>query len=249
MSQQQYPGRVRATGGNTSQIVMALSRGRLLGEALELLQKIGVVPQQDPASTRALMIETTRPGLSLVVMRSSDVPACVVYGAADLGIVGSDVLMEKQNIDTICDPLGLGIGCCRLMLAAPTEQKDVLERPRLRRLRIATKFIASTKRYFAEHHGRQVHIIELGGAVEIAPALGIADAIVDLVESGRTLRENHLSPIVKIADINARVIVNRANQKIKNTTLSQLLRQLKQVAPPLSTGAASALLMQTVPPG
>ncbi|MGV0005689.1 MAG: ATP phosphoribosyltransferase [Candidatus Porifericomitaceae bacterium WSBS_2022_MAG_OTU9] len=227
-----------------TELVFAIPRGRLLQPILDLLGKVGIEPLRDLRGSRELMCGTSQPGLSLVVVRSSDVPVCVACGGADIGVTGSDVLLEKNCADVICDPIGLGIGKCRLIVAAP--DANVLQAARLHKLRIATKFVNTSKRYFAQKHGLQVQIIELGGSVEIAPALGIADAIVDLVDTGNTLKANNLRILEKIADISTRVVINRASYKIKYTAIKPLLGKLAQVAVAGSDGTLTASALLTV---
>ena len=221
-------------------LVFALARGRLMQQSLKLLRQVGVEPTRDLQGSRELMCATTMPGLSLVVIRSSDVPACVAHGGADLGITGSDVLLEKNYGDLVYDPFGLGIGKCRLVVAAP--DKDVLQQVRLRRLRIATKFVNTSRAHFAQRHGRQIQLVELGGSVEIAPALGMADAIVDLTDTGKTLEANNMCMLEKIADISARVIVNKASYKTRYAEMQPLLEQLASLVPSAKSPQPSSLL-------
>ena len=219
-------------------LVLAISRGRLLQPTLKLLSKAGVEPARDLQDSRELMCKTNTPGLTLVVVRSSDVPACVAYGGADIGITGSDVLLEKNYSDLICDPVGLGTGKCKLVVAALDQ--EALQQRRLRKLRVATKFVNTSRSYFARQHGRQIQVVELGGSVEIAPALGIADVIVDLVDTGNTLKANKLLVLEKIADISARMVVNRASYKTRYAAIKPLLQQLGSMAPRGRMTAASA---------
>lgn len=223
-----------------SGLVCAIARGRLMRQTLELFRQAGVEPVRDLQGSRELMCATTMPELSLVVVRSSDVPACVAHGGADFGITGSDVLLEKDHGELVCDPFGLGIGKCRLVVAAP--DKTVLQQVRLRRLRIATKFVNTSRAHFAQRHGRQIQLVELGGSVEIAPALGMADAIVDLSDTGKTLEANNLCVLEKIADISARVIVNKASYKTRHAEMQPLLERLARLAPAAKAPAPSVLL-------
>jgi len=150
-----------------------------------------------------------------------DIPAYIEHGAADLGIVGRDILLERRQNDFF-DPLDLGIGRCRLVLAAPRGQA-VHE---LENLRVATKYVRTARRYFAVG-GRQVELIRLGGALELAPLLGIADCIVDLVATGRTLRANDLAPVATVAEISGRLVVNKASMRFKHDALSRLIGRLR----------------------
>ncbi len=203
-----------------SPLVIAVSKGRIYQEAMPLLATAGIVPSEDPERSRRLILGTNQPEISLVVIRATDVPTYVAYGAADCGIAGRDVLMEHGG-DGLYEPLDLGIARCRLMVAgkpdAPTHSA---------RWRLATKFVRITERYFAEQ-GRQVEIIKLYGSMELAPLVGLADRIVDLVDTGNTLRANGLVPLETIATISARLVVNRAAMKTKHGAIMNLLDQLQ----------------------
>ena len=210
-------------------LTLALSKGRIYRETLPLLQRAGIVPSEDPASSRKLIIATNCEQLRLVIVRASDVPVYVRYGGADLGVTGKDVLMEHGG-DGLYEPLDLEIANCRLMVAgrlpAPDEDKD--ERGvRARRLRIATKFARCTRRYYAQR-GEQVEIIKLYGSMELAPLLGMADKIVDVVDTGATLRANDLYPEALIAPISARLIVNKAAMKIHHRALRALIAAVRE---------------------
>lgn len=193
-------------------ITLALSKGRILEETLPLLAKIGVQLCEDPNKSRKLRIEAQDVALSVFIVRPSDVPAYVGYGAADLGITGSDVLMEHQAQDVYA-PLDLKIARCRLMVAGFVNE-DFDEQLAHRHLRVATKYVQSTKRYYASL-GQQVDIIKLYGSMELAPLVGLAERIVDLVDSGNTLKANGLEAKAHIADISARLLVNKAALKLK----------------------------------
>jgi len=156
-----------------------------------------------------------------VIVRATDVPTYVEYGAADIGVSGKDVLLEHGG-EGIYEPLDLNIACCKLMVAGrPGDAKPVS------RLRIATKFVKSAQRYYASK-GEQVEIIKLYGSMELAPIVGLADVIVDLVDTGNTLRANGLEPLEHIADISSRLVVNKASLKTKSTTIKQLIRQIEE---------------------
>lgn len=200
-------------------LTVALSKGRILAEALPLLARIGIRPLEDPATSRKLVLETSRAGVRLVIVRAADVPTYVEHGAADLGIAGKDVLLE--NGGDVYEPLDLGLARCRLMLAGP---KDALEVP-TQRLRVATKYVNVTRGYFAAR-GMQVEIIRLYGSMELAPLLGLADRIVDLVDTGNTLTANGLVPLATIAEITARLIVNKAAMKLKPAVIKPLIKEL-----------------------
>ncbi len=200
-------------------LTLALSKGRIFEEALPLLADAGIVPAGDPDSDRKLILNTNRDDVKLVIIRATDVPTYVQYGAADLGIAGKDVMMEHGG-EGLYEPIDLGIACCRMMLAGP-ENSGVCRG----RLRIATKYVNTTRRYFAKS-GRQVEIIKLYGSMELAPLVGLADRIVDLVDTGATLRANGLVPLEHIADVSSRLIVNKAAMKLKHARVTSLMRRL-----------------------
>jgi ATP phosphoribosyltransferase len=201
-------------------LTIALSKGRIFKETLPLLAAAGIVPQDDPETSRKLILDTNLPAVKLVIIRATDVPTYVQYGAADLGVAGKDVLMEHGG-EGLYEPLDLRIARCKLMVAGPEGS------PATRgRMRIATKFVNTTRRYYAEQ-GRQVEIIKLYGSMELAPLVGLADRIVDLVDTGNTLRANGLTPLEHIADISSRLVVNKAAMKMKASVIKDLLSQLK----------------------
>jgi ATP phosphoribosyltransferase len=200
----------------TQPIVMALTKGRILDEVMPLLEQAGIRLLEDYSKSRKLIFDTNMPGLRIMIVRGSDVPTYVEFGSADLGVVGKDLLMEYGE-GAFYEPLDLGIARCRLMTAAPVGAK-----PPRGRVRVASKFVNIARRYFAEQ-GLQTDIIKLNGALELAPSMGLADWIVDIVDSGNTLRANGLEPLELIADISSRIIVNKAAMKIKHAELSDLL--------------------------
>jgi ATP phosphoribosyltransferase len=202
-------------------LTIALSKGRILQDTLPLLAQAGIVPAEDPEQSRRLVLETSQDDVRIVVVRATDVPTYVQYGGADIGVSGKDVLMEFGGRD-LYEPLDLKIARCRLMVAG---QPDANARPG--RLRVATKFVNITRRYFAEQ-GRQVEVIKLYGSMELAPLVGMADLIVDLVDTGNTLRANGLVPLERIADISARLIVNKAAMKMKHRRVKALLARLRE---------------------
>ena len=203
----------------TESVTIALTRGRILKETLPLLREAGIEPLEDMSRSRKLKFATSLDQVSLLVMRGSDVPVYVENGAADMGVAGKDILLEYGG-EGLYEPLDLGIARCRLMIAAPREVPASGAR-----LRVATKFTGIAKRWFAEQ-GRQVELIKLNGALEIAPAMGLADAIVDIVDTGNTLRANGLEPRETIAEISSRVIVNKASMKIKSQLIRAILERL-----------------------
>ena len=199
-------------------ITIALSKGRILTQALPLLADAGISPLEDPSSSRKLVLDTNLADVKLVVIRAADVPTFVEYGAADLGIAGKDVLLEYSGAN-LYEPLDLGIARCRMMVAAPEQSIGSESRPRLR---IATKYVQTARRYFAAQ-GVQAEIVKLYGSMELAPLVGLADRIVDLVDTGNTLRANGLIPIEKISDISSRLIVNKAAMKMKHDRIKALI--------------------------
>ena len=210
-------------------LTIALNRGRILAECLPLLEKVGIEPVEDPAASRKLVFESRSGGHRLVVMRGSDVPTYVEYGAADVGITGKDTIMEYGGGTHFYERLDLKIGCCRLMTAAPADSDIAQGRDNRGSLRVATKFVNITRRYF-EARSRQVTIIPLSGAMEIAPLMDLADCIVDIVDTGNTLKANGLVALETIADISSRLIVNRASMKTKFTEVQELVAQMGAIS-------------------
>jgi len=202
-------------------LTIAVSKGRIYEEALPLLQEAGISPIDDPKKCRKLILQTTRDDVQLVIIRATDVPTFVEYGAADLGIAGKDVLLE-HGAESLYEPLDLNIACCRLMTAA---LKDA---PELRgRIRVATKYVKIAQSYFASK-GMQAEIIKLYGSMELAPLVGLADCIVDLVDTGNTLRANDLEPRELIMNISSRLVVNKAAMKMKHEAIAALLAQFEK---------------------
>jgi ATP phosphoribosyltransferase len=201
-------------------ITIALSKGRIFRETLPLLAASGIEPADDPDTSRKLILDTNQNDVKLVIIRAADVPTYVEYGAADLGVAGKDVLMEHGG-NGLYEPVDLGIARCRLMVAGL--EQGVF---RTRRLRIATKYVQSTRRFYADRR-EQVEIIKLYGSMELAPLVGLADRIVDVVDTGNTLRANGLLPLEHIADISSRLIVNKAAMKMKHQRVAELVARLK----------------------
>ena len=200
-------------------LTIALSKGRILDDTLPLLKAAGIEPLEDVRASRKLIFPTNHDNVQLVVIRATDVPTYVAHGAADMGISGKDVLMEYGD-DELYEPLDLKIASCRLMTAglvcAPEPHG---------RLKVATKFTNITKRYYAER-GVQVDIIKLYGAMELAPILDLADRIVDIVDTGNTLKANGLEPKEMIASISSRLVVAKAAMKMKHATIQPLIERL-----------------------
>ena len=203
-------------------LVIAVSKGRILDQALPLLEEAGIVPSEDPEVSRKLILDTDEENIKLVIIRAADVPTFVEYGAADLGIAGKDVLLEYEG-DGFYEPLDLKIAACRLMLAGRGEVDN-----NSRRLRVATKYAATARQYFADK-GMQIEIVKLYGSMELAPLVGLADYIVDLVDTGNTLKANGLVPMDHICDVTSRLIVNKAAMKIKHARITNLIERLRSV--------------------
>jgi ATP phosphoribosyltransferase len=205
-----------------TQITLALTKGRILKETLPLLEAAGIVPGEDIFSSRKLVFSTNKEGLRLLILRGSDVPTYVQFGAADIGVVGKDALLEHQGVGYY-EPLDLGIARCKLMTAVPLgahAQKG--------RLRVATKYINIARQYYAEK-GRQADLIKLYGAMELAPLLDLAHEIVDIVDTGNTLKANGLEARDTIAEISARLIVNKAAMKTKRAEIQATVDALAKV--------------------
>lgn len=203
-------------------ITIALTKGRILGETLPLLAKAGIEPDEDISSSRKLMFATNRGDVRLLVLRGVDVPTYVQFGAADLGVAGKDTLMEHGG-NGYYEPLDLGISRCRLMTAG-----IVGSHPPPGRIRVATKYLNVARRYYAEC-GRQADVIKLYGAMELAPLVALCDEIVDIVDTGNTLKANGLEPREEIADVSSRLIVNKGALKIKHATIQPLIKGLDAV--------------------
>lgn len=212
---------------------IALSKGRIFKETLPLLAQAGIIPVDDPETSRKLILDTNRDDVKLVIIRASDVPTYVEYGAADVGVAGKDVLLEHGG-NGLYEPIDLQIAKCRLMVAAPTHWTM----PTTGRLRVATKYINTTQRYYAEQ-GKQVEVIKLYGSMELAPLVGLADCIVDVVDTGNTLRANGLEALENIADISSRLIVNKAAMKIKYLQIKTLIQQIRIAVLPSSVQSSS----------
>jgi len=210
-------------------ITIALSKGRIFKETMPLLAHAGIEPLDDPESSRKLILDTNHPEVKFVIIRATDVPTYVQWGAADLGVAGKDVLIEHGG-DGLYEPLDLRIARCRLMVAGrPGADLEG------NRLRIATKYVNSARAFFAAR-GQQVEIIKLYGSMELAPLVGLSDLIVDLVESGNTLKANGLVPLEHIADISSRLVVNKAAWKMKHGTVTTLLDTLREAVAGRSVG-------------
>lgn len=205
-------------------ITIALSKGRIFEETLPLLAAAGIVPTENPESSRKLIIGTSRDDVRVVIVRATDVPTYVQYGAADLGIAGKDVLIEHGGTG-LYQPLDLKIAKCRMCVAAPVGFDYEAAVRRGARLRIATKYIATAREHFAAK-GVHVDLIKLYGSMELAPLAGLAEAIVDLVSSGGTLKANNLVEVEDIMPISARLVVNQASLKTKHGLIQPVIEAI-----------------------
>jgi ATP phosphoribosyltransferase len=202
-------------------LTLALTKGRILKETLPLLANAGIEPLEDIKTSRKLVFETNREDLRLVILRGTDVPTYVRHGAADLGVVGKDILLE-QGAEGLYEPLDLGIARCRLMTAAPVGWE-----PRGARVRVATKFVNVARRYFAGR-GMQVDLIKLYGAMELAPIMDLADLIVDIVDTGNTLRANGMEPLDEIASVSSRLVVNKAAMRASCAAIGSVVEAVSE---------------------
>ncbi|MDH5632000.1 MAG: ATP phosphoribosyltransferase [Gammaproteobacteria bacterium] len=218
---------------NSAEIInIALSKGRILDDTLPLLAHAGIEPLEDMNRSRKLIFDTNRPDVKFTLIRATDVPTYVQYGAADLGIAGKDVLMEFDG-DGLYELLDLKLAPCRLMVAEPREMARTDDPSKWTRLRIATKYVNIAKRHFAAK-GIQTEIIKLYGSMELAPLVGLSDRIVDLVSTGNTMKANGLVEVEHIADISSRLVANKASMKMKHNKLKALVDQLAQAVETLS---------------
>lgn len=203
-------------------LTIALTKGRVLRDELDLLSQIGITPEEDPDKSRKLVFNTCRDDVQIIVLRGMDVATYVEHGIADLGMSGKDVLLEHSGA-SYYEPLDLGLGRCQIMVAGLTD-----EPPLPARLRIATKFVNTAKRYYAER-GVQVDIIKLYGAMELAPVTGLAHRIVDIVETGNTLKANGLEPLELIEEVSTRLIVNKSAYKTRFAEIRAIVDALEAV--------------------
>ena len=221
-------------------ITIALSKGRIFDDTAPLLKAAGIVPLDDPETSRKLILATNRDDVQLIIVRASDVPTYVQYGAADMGIAGKDVLLEHGGAG-LYQPLDLNIARCRMMVAVRSDFDYEAAVRRGARLRVATKYLQTAREHFAEK-GMHVDLIKLYGSMELAPLVGLADAIVDLVSSGNTLKANNLKAVEEIMPISSRLIINQAALKLKRQAIQPMLEAFSAaITPPtpLSLGAAT----------
>ena len=202
-------------------LTLALSKGRIFEETAPVLAKAGIRPLENPEQSRKLIIPTSNPEVQIIIVRASDVPTYVQFGAADFGVAGQDVLLEKGS-DGLYVPIDLGIARCRMAVAVENGFDYAGAVRQGSRLRVATKYVNCAREHFA-NKGVHIDTIHLYGSMELAPLVGLADAIVDLVSTGNTLRANNLVEVESITDISARLIVNQASYKRKRTAIKKLL--------------------------
>ena len=207
-------------------ITIALSKGRIYEETKPLLEAAGIVPAEDPETSRKLILPTGNPGVRVIIVRASDVPTYVQYGAADLGVAGRDLLIEHGGRG-LYQPLDLGIARCRMMVAVPEDFDYPAAVRKGARLRVATKYIQIAREHFAAK-GVHVDLIKLYGSMELAPLVGLADAIVDLVDTGSTLRANRLKAVEEILAVSSRLIVNPASMKVKRAEVLPLIEAFER---------------------
>ena len=202
-------------------LTLALSKGRIFEETAPVLAKAGIRPLEDPEQSRKLIIPTSNPDVQIIIVRASDVSTYVQFGAADFGVAGHDVLLEKGS-DGLYVPIDLGIARCRMAVAVQKGFDYAAAVRQGSRLRVATKYVNCAREHFA-NKGVHIDTIHLYGSMELAPLVGLADAIVDLVSTGNTLRANNLVEVESITEISARLIVNQASYKRKRTAIKKLL--------------------------
>ena len=205
-------------------LTIALAKGRILDEALPLLAGAGLAPLEDALATRKLILETRRPGVRIILVRAADVPTYVQYGAADLGVAGSDLLAEHGG-QGLYQPLDLGIARCRMAVAAPAGFDYAAAVRSGARLRVATKYIRTVREHFAAK-GVHVDLIRLYGSMELAPLVGLADAIVDLVDTGKTLAANQLEVVEELMQVSSRLIANPASMKLRRAAMAPVVESI-----------------------
>ena len=209
-------------------ITLALAKGRIFEETVPLLAAAGIAPSEDPERSRKLILGTNRPDLRLILVRAADVPTYVQYGAADLGVAGRDLLAEHGG-QGLYQPLDLGIARCRMVVAAPEDFDYGAAVRQGARLRVATKYVGTAREHFAAK-GMHVDLIHLYGSMELAPLVGLADAIVDLVDTGNTLRANRLRVVEDIMPVSSRLIVNPASLKLQRDALAPLIEAFRKAS-------------------
>ena len=217
-----------STIGPSSQLILALSKGRIFEDTLPLLASAGITVLEDPETSRKLILATNDPNVRVIIVRASDVPTYVQHGAADFGVAGKDVLLEHGG-EGLYQPIDLNIAKCRMSVAVNAGfdyEKAVRTGARLR---VATKFVETARQHFASK-GVHVDLIKLYGSMELAPIVGLSDAIVDVVSTGSTLRANNLVEVEEIMDISSRLVVNQAALKLKRERLQPILEAFERAA-------------------
>lgn len=206
-------------------ITIALSKGRIFEQTIPLLERIGITCNENPETSRKLILDTNQKDIKLIIVRATDVPTYVEYGAADIGITGKDILDEYMG-EGLYQPIDLNIGRCKMMVAAKQDFDYVGAIKKGVRLKVATKYVKTAKEHFAKK-GMHIDLIKLYGSMELAPLVGLADVIVDLVSTGKTLKANNLVAVEDICDISSRLIINQASLKLKRELLQPILRQFE----------------------
>ena len=204
-------------------IILALSKGRILPETLRVLAQIDITPVEDIHKSRKLIFPTNHPNIDLAIIRATDVPTYVAYGAADMGIVGKDTLMEHTFDNNWHEVLDLQIAKCKLMTAVPIDSKPVVGT-----LTVATKFASITRNFYSQK-AQAVNVIKLYGALELAPLMGLAHKIVDIVDTGKTLEANNMVADELICNISSRLIVNRVSMQLHHDLINKILSQLQKI--------------------
>ena len=207
-------------------ITIALSKGRIFEQTIPLLEKIGISCNEDPETSRKLILDTNQKDIKLIIVRATDVPTYVEYGAADIGITGKDILDEYTG-EGLYQPIDLNIGRCKMMVAAKQDFDYAAAIQKGIRLKVATKYVKVAKEHFAKK-GMHIDLIKLYGSMELAPLVGLADVIVDLVSTGKTLKANNLVAVEDICDISSRLIINQASLKLKREFLQPILSQFEK---------------------
>ena len=207
-------------------ITIALSKGRIFEQTIPLLEKIGISCNEDPETSRKLILDTNQKDIKLIIVRATDVPTYVEYGAADIGITGKDILDEYTG-EGLYQPIDLNIGRCKMMVAAKQDFGYAAAIQKGIRLKVATKYVKVAKEHFAKK-GMHIDLIKLYGSMELAPLVGLADVIVDLVSTGKTLKANNLVAVEDICDISSRLIINQASLKLKREFLQPILSQFEK---------------------
>jgi ATP phosphoribosyltransferase len=207
-------------------ITIALSKGRIFEQTIPLLEKLGITCNEDPETSRKLILDTNQKDIKLIIVRATDVPTYVEYGAADIGITGKDILDEYTG-EGLYQPIDLNIGRCKMMVAAKQDFDYAAAIQKGVRLKVATKYVKVAKEHFAKK-GMHIDLIKLYGSMELAPLVGLADVIVDLVSTGKTLKANNLVAVEDICDISSRLIINQASLKLKREFLQPILSQFEK---------------------